>query len=393
MLFLSQLLNKSVFFQGRPYGKVIDMAVFINKTDPPISKIEILQGKNKLTIPPNTLRIEKGTLTLTSNDFPHLPYDHQDLYLSEDLLDKQVIDIDGRRLVRVNDVVLENGRELRVAGIDIGFDGILRRLGLGMIHLKPQILPWNLIEAFDYDTGNIKIKLTQNSLASLHPADLADILEEAGTKERLGIVESLDARQAARAIEEADEETQVSILENLTPDVLKNVINKMHVSQLADVFQDLNPIKSQEIQKVLDVDRLKQVQTLSRFSDTVAGGLMHQHFLQRDGETTVKELLEELKQPSYIPEVVVVTDNKKYLGIIHVKDLLHADKLARLKDIISEKKYIAPYTSFDEILRIFAQYNLRVIPVIDKDRLPIGIVMIDEVIQTIQEENERDENL
>ena len=393
MLFLSQLLNKSVFYQGRPYGKVIDMAVFLNKTDPPISKIEILQGKNKLTIPPNTLRIENGTLTLTSNDFPHLPYDHQDLYLAEDLLDKQVIDIDGRRLVRVNDVVLENGRELRVAGIDIGFDGVLRRLGLGMIHVKPQILPWNLIEAFDYDTGNIKIKLTQNRLASLHPADLADILEEAGTKERLGIVESLDAKQAARAIEEADEETQLSILENLTPDVLKNVINKMHVSQLADVFHDLNPIKSEEIQKVLDADRLKQVQILSRFSDTVAGGLMHQHFVQKEGNITVKELLEELKQPSSIPEVIIITDDKKYLGLIQVKDLLHADKLSHLKDIISEKQYVVPYTSFEEVLRVLANYNLRAVPVIDTERMPIGIVMIDDVIQTIQEENERDENI
>src|SRR5579859_5104369 len=124
MLYLSQLLGKKIFFQGKPFGKIVDMAIFINKTVPPVSKIEILQGKTKITIPPQAIRFENGTIILTTNNIPHLPYDHKDFYLGEDLLDKQVIDIDGRRLVRVNDVVLENGHELKVSGIDIGIDGI-----------------------------------------------------------------------------------------------------------------------------------------------------------------------------------------------------------------------------------------------------------------------------
>lgn len=370
------------------------MAVFLNKTDPPISKIEIRQGKNKLTIPPHALRMENGRFILTTNDFPHLPYDHKDLYLAEDLLDKQVIDIDGRRLVRVNDVVLENGHELKVAGIDIGFDGVLRRLGLGKIKFEPKILPWNVIEAFDYDTGNIKIKLTQNNLSRLHPADLADILEDAGTKERLGIVESLDARQAALAIEEADEETQVSILENLTPDVLKAVINKMHISEIADVFHDLNPVKSIEIQKVLDADKLQSVKRLSAFSDTVAGGLMHEHFLKKDGQTVIKNLMQELRESPFTPEAIVVTNgDSKFAGTVQIKDLVHIDPLALLTDSVSEKMYIYETTSFNEIIRLFAQYNLRVIPVVNKDKQPIGIVMVDDILKIIHEENERDETI
>lgn len=393
MIYLSQLLNRQVSYQGKPFGKIVDMAVFLNKTDPPISKIEVRQGKTKITIPPHAFRIENGQVMLTSDNFPHLPYDHKDLYLAEDLLDKQVIDIDGRRLVRVNDVVLENGHELRVAGIDIGFDGVLRRLGLGMVHIEPKVLPWNLIEAFDYDTGTIKLKLKQNRLASLHPADLADILEEAGTKERVGIVESLDAKQAAMAIEEADEETQVSILENLTPSALKDIISKMHDAELADVFHDINPAKAQEIQKALGADRLQQVKTLSAFSDTVAGGLMHENFMQRDGNDTAGQLMEELKQPSYIPEVVLVTQDDKYLGVVQVKDLLHADSSALLKTIISDRKYITTETSFEDMVRLFAQYNLRVIPVVNETQTPIGIVLVDELLKVIDEENERDENI
>lgn len=392
-MYLSQLLNKRIYYQGKQYGKIIDMAIFVNKTIPPISKIEIQQGKTKITIPPQAIRFENGRIILTAHDIPHLPYDHKDLYLAEDLLDKQVIDVDGRRLVRVNDVVLDMDHELKVRGIDIGFDGVLRRLGLGMIKTKEKILPWNLIEAFDYDTGNIKIKLKENNLSKLHPADIADILEDAGTKERLGIVESLDAKQAARAIEEADEDTQVSILENLSPAVLKEVINKMHIAELADVFHDLNPLKSEEIQKVLGTDKFQTITRLSSFSDNVAGGLMHEDFLQEDGNLTVHDLTQKLRERTFIPETVIVTQEEKFLGTIQVKDLIHAEQEALLSSCISERKYIGVNTQFSDIVKLFAQYNLRVLPVVDKDRKPIGIVLVDELLKVIHEESQTNENL
>lgn len=369
------------------------MAVFVNKTVPPISKIEIQQGKKKITIPPQAIRFDKGNITLTSTDFPQLPYDHKDLYLAEDLLDKQVIDTDGRRLVRVNDVVLEDGHELKVAGIDIGFDGILRRLGLGTIKIEQKILPWHVIEAFDYDTGTIKIKLRQNNLAKLHPADIADILEDAGTKERLGIVESLDAKQAARAIEEADEETQVSIIENLTPQALKNIINTMHISELADVFHDINPLKIQEIQQLLGSEKVQRVKKLSAFSDTVAGGMMHENFVKAESSETAGKLLTLLKKQSYIPEIVIIMQNQKFIGTVQIKDLLKQTPDTLLGDIISEKISISPDTDFTEMVRIFAQYNLRVLPVIDAEKNPLGIVLVDEILKVIHEENERDENI
>lgn len=393
MLYLSQLLGKKIYYQDKPFGKIIDMAIFLNRTVPPVSKIEIQQGKTKITIPPQAIRFENGTIVLTTRDFLPLPYDHKDLYLAEDLLDKQVIDVDGRRLVRVNDVVLENGNELKVSGIDVGIDGIFRRLGLGVIKTEQKILPWNVIEAFDYDTGTIKIKLKQNNLSKLHPADIADLLEDAGAKERLGIVESLDAKQAARAIEEADEETQLSILENLTPYVLKEIINKMHISELADVFHDLNPQKSQDIQKVLGADKLQRVKILSSFSDSVAGGLMHENFTQKDAKTTVRKLLAYLKEQTFIPEVVVVTSDEIYLGTVQVKDLLYSDTSALLSDIITDRKSITEKTPFNEIVRLFAQYNLRVLPVVTHTKKPIGIVLVDEILKIINEENERDENI
>lgn len=394
MLYFSQLLNKTIYQNNKPYGKLVDMAVVENRPNPPISKIEILRGKEKITVAPSAIHVEDHHLVLTSAHIPILPYDHKDFYLAEDLLDKQVIDTDGRRLVRVNDVLLEGNGELKAVGIDIGLAGILRRLGLGKLLTTTTILPWHVIEAFDYQTGNIRIKLRQSSLNTLHPADIADILEDVGTKERVGIVESLDPQKAAKAIEEADEETQISILESLKPQVIKDIVNKMHIAEIADIISDLNPLKAKEVQTALGTDKALSVKNLGRFADNVAGGFMHLSFFKEDGGILVKEVLSRIKERGSVPETVVVTNgNGKIAGIINTKDLLLTDQLAYLKEIITDKKFVFATTPLSVILRLFAQYNLRVVPVVNSEKQPIGIILIDDILKYIEQENEKNENL
>lgn len=388
-MYLSQLLNKSVYQNGQPFGKIIDFAIFENRPNPPVSKVEIKHGKEKLTVSPQALTIADNMISLPSQHIPLLPYDHKDFYLVEDLLDKQVIDTDGRRLVRVNDVVLESNGELKVVGIDIGFAGVLRRLGLSMLAHQTTIIPWTVIEAFDYQTGDVRIKLKQTSLNTLHPADIADILEEAGSKERVGIVEAMDAKQAARALEEADEETQVSILENLEPDTIKNIVNKMHISEIADVINDLNPLKAKEVQNALGAERTQKVRKLLTFSDDVAGGMMHLGFFQVNGNQTVKEVIKDMESQGNVPETIIVTNGGgKIAGVVNSKELLIADKLSLLKDNLSDKKFVYPNTSLDDIIELFAQYNLRTIPVVDQDKKPTGILLIDDILKIVEEENE-----
>ena len=182
---------------------MVDFAVLESSPNPSISKVVVKKNGNKTTVSPSALSIKKNRAVLTSSTIPFLPYDERDFYLNEDLLDKQVIDIDGKRLVRVNDVVIDDTKELKVIGIDIGASGIFRRLGLSFLFkTDPKIIPWQMIEAFDYRTGNIKLSLPQNRLNKMHPAELADILENLGSRERTAIVESLEASRAAKAIEE-----------------------------------------------------------------------------------------------------------------------------------------------------------------------------------------------
>ncbi len=395
MLYLSQLLNKNIYFNKKVFGKILDAAVSENYPMPSLSKIAIKKDNKKVTISPEAISFSHKYPLLKSTHVPLLPYDENDFYLKEDLLDKQVIDIDGKRLVRVNDVVFESNGELKVVGIDIGFAGILRRLGLSRItKLQARILPWQMIEAFDYDTGNIKIKLTQNKLNSLHPSELADILEELGTKERLGIIGVLSPEMAAKAIEEANTETQEAILEQLPSSPLKTIVDKMHLSEIADIFYRINPLRIREILGFLGIEKAKTVEKLLDFGMDTAGGIMTLDYYSTGEDKTVKEVLSELLNLVSKPEAIIVTNgNGKLLGTHYTKDLVNCDQLAILKDIVSDRKFTYANVNFSQILKIFSQYHLRLLPVVDKEKKPIGVITIDAVLGNIEERQEENETI
>lgn len=395
MIYLSQLLQKRVYYHDKPIGKILDIAVIENRPSPPISKILIIKNGKKVTLPPSVFDFYGDRLILKTQDVPHLPYDSNDFYLSENMLDKQVIDVDGRRVVRVNDILLQNNEEITAIGIDIGFAGILRRLGIpGIFKVKTRTLPWTIIEAFDYTSGNVKLRLTQERLNKFHPTEIADILEEVGAKERIGIMGVLDAQKAAAAIEEADNQTQKSIFEELSINNLKTIVNKMRLSELADILYNLNPLRASEIKNVLGNEKAQRVEKLLSFPEDVAGGLMNPSYYHIDGNITVKELFSDLSNKSLKPEAIIVTNgNERIVGIVYTRHLVNVDPLALLKDMVSERKFVHQDAHFREILRLFAQYNLRLLPVVNNEKQVLGVVTIDTVVRTIEEEQEKNDIL
>jgi len=373
---------------------MIDMAIFQNRPYPDIAKMEIERNNKKITVSPHAIGIEDGKIILKTSHIPFLPFDKNDFYLAEDLLDKQVIDITGKRLVRVNDIALEKNGDLKVAGIDVGIGGILRRLGLEKFPMRSRLIPWEFIEAFDYQTGNIKIKLTQSKLNSLHPSEIADILENAGVKERLGIVAALDTKKAARAIEESNSQTQISILEQLPVLTFKDLLNKIHTSELADIFTYLNPMKMQEIQHVLKMEKAQNVKKLLQYSDDVAGGLMRPNFFAVQKDKTVKEVSKYFSLDNNPPEAfVVMNEHERFLGVVHTKDLVGIDPLVLMTDIIRDRKFVHADLHFWNIFNLFAQYNLRLLPVVDRDKKPIGIIVLDDLLKALEEKKEQDETV
>jgi predicted transcriptional regulator len=393
MIYLSGLLNKKVYYDKKIFGEMVDFAVLESTPNPSVSKVVLKKDGTKLTISPTFLSIKRNGAILTDAKAPLLPFDERDFYLNEDLLDKQVIDVNDKRLVRVNDIVLESNDDLKVIGIDIGLAGVLRRLGLARVfRMEPKILPWQMIEAFDYQTGNVKINLTQNRLDSMHPSELADILEDLGSKERRGVVESLEARRAAMAIEEADIHTRDAILEELSSSVLGKVVRRMHVVKIANLFYRLNPLRIREILSLVGEERAQKVERLLDFSDDQAGGVMRTTFNSLDGATTVKELFGILyKEPSKPEGIVVTNGDQKLVGVVYTKDIIDCDSLALLKDLVTERKFVYPDVDFNQVINLFGRYNLRLLPVVDKDKVPIGVISAGVVLAKIEEKTKTDE--
>lgn len=392
MLYLSQILNKQLYKNSSLYGKVIDLVAKEEDKIPTITQLVIKKSGKKIAISADGVVFHKNKWEL-QKDPEELRYSDKEFLLNEDLLDKQVIDVNGRRLVRVNDILLKENGKIKVDGIDISFSGILRRLGVNnLLTGRSIILPWNVIEAFDYQTGTIKIKLTQTTLNTFHPTEIADILEEAGTKERLGIIASLDAQKAASAIEEADEETQTAILEQVPQQTLERIVNRMHLSEIADIIRDINPFRSTQILTNLGTDKVKKLQGLLRFEDNVAGGLMDLSFVKLHASEKIKDVLEKFVSEHINPEsIVVVDDDDRYIGVINARYFLTPIQDQKLSEIISHKLSVFQDTDFAEIFKIFTEYNLRILPVINKEQKVLGVIKIGTILTLVQEEEEKED--
>jgi len=392
MLYISQILDKQLYHGNQLYGKVIDVVAHEVDKTPTINQLIVKRAGKKIAVDA-TKAIFNHTRWEIHGEIQEVPYSDKEFLLNEDLLDKQVIDVNGRRLVRVNDILIKENGKLKVDGIDIGFSGILRRLGISHLFVgRSIILPWSVIEAFDYETGTIKIKLTQHNLNSFQPAELADILEEVGTKERLGIVANLDAEKAASAIEEADEETQTAILEQIPSQTLRKIVNRMHLSEIADIIRDVNPFRSKQILEDLGSDKAKKLQRLLIYADDVAGGLMDPAFVKQNGKKTVGETLAMFVTERIWPEtIIIVDDNDSYLGIINSKDFLHTANETQLAHVLSHNYAVTQDTDFTEMFRLFTEYNLRALAVVDKERKVMGVITIDIILSLVSEEEEKED--
>lgn len=393
MIYLSQLLNQPIYFKNKLYGKALDFAVSGKKQRPRLTKIVVKCKDKKIAIPFSIMSFgEDNKFALRTKKFTPKVSVNGDFYLSEDILDKQVIDVDGKRLVRVNDIVLKREQGLTIEGIDISFSAIARRLGLGrFIRGRTILLPWSFIEAFDYQTGDIKIKLSELKLNTLRPADIADILEEVGAKERLGIVEALSSQKAASAIEETGEKTQIAIIEQTSKIELKGILDKMSISEIADIFYEINTVKRKLILDLLDKERVKELRSLLRYSDQVAGGLMNPVGFKIDQQKTVGDLVILLPENKVNFEAIIVVGRKgTYKGIIYLQDIINKDSKTPLKQLITDKNYTREDRPFKQIMKVFAEDNLRILPVINKKNKPIGIITIDTVLKKINEDKENE---
>ena len=326
------------------------------------------------------------------------------LAVQKDLLDQQIIDTRGRKVVRVNDVDLTpfrtNGNvELRLTQVDVGIPGAVRRLLQGVVpyalvrklqsKLPQSAIRWEFVNLVEPDPlRRVKLRISHEKLEDLHPADLAEIMEDLSAAERQGIIASLDEEMAAAVLAELDERLTTQIVEKLDPEKAADILEEMAPDAAADLLADLPKETSEELLEEMPGQEADEVRELLEFDPATAGGMMNTDFAFVGEGSTREEVLEWLRGQELnldqLDTIVLLDSAAQFSGTVPVARLLLAASDQRLSELKMEPLLSLPTNADDkEVFETFDKYNLRTLTVIDKENRPIGIITVDDVVSKL----------
>lgn len=402
-IFVSDLLKKPVLDpKGEELGKVRDIIMIKGEPFPKVSSLIIEKRKKLFLLLWNDLNIFNRRIISAKiySDLLH-PYEYSetDLLIVRDIFDKQIVDANGAKVVRVNDVKLEGFNSAAIlAAVDVGMRGIMRRLGVerggeDMMRLFKKNLPynlisWNYIQPLEPKLTKISLTVPRQMVSELHPADIADIISQVSHKEGASFFKGLDIETAAEALSELEPDVQAAIITGMDTDTAADIIEEMPPDDAADVLSDLSVDKAKEILEHIDKDEAEDIQELLSHEEDTAGGLMTNEFIAYAPDLLVKDAIENFRKDAEEVETVyylyVIDADEKIRGVISLRDLLLARPDVRLSDIMKTKlKIVSPETDEMAVAEIVAKYNLVAIPVVDSDGYMLGIVTIDDVVDRI----------
>ena len=316
--------------------------------------------------------------------------------LSENLLDKKIVDINGKQVVRVNDlrIALLAG-EYRVVGVEVGPLARYRRLKLaGIMKLfykimgksfEDTVLRWDDVESLEMVDNNLKIAVPYKKLSKMHPADLADILENLDTNSRKQVLESLDEDLAADTLEEIDSEYKGAIIKELSDSKAVEVLENMPSDEIADLLDDLDEEEREKILINLEKEDADEVKELLQYEDETVGSIMSKDFISVNLDITVgdaRELLKEMKPDEEVMYYIYITDEQeKIKGVVPLRDLIIYDNDVKIKEIMDTTvTHVRHEDEINEAIEAAAKYDLNCVPVIDEEEKLVGIVIIHDII-------------
>jgi Mg/Co/Ni transporter MgtE len=340
-----------------------------------------------------------ATQATSQRDITKFSQRPNEILLKLDLLDKQIVDIDGRRVVRVNDVSLDEIEgSLRLVAVDVGAAGLLRRLGierpfrtiargLGR-QASERYIDWEDVDPLESTIAAVKLRVPHAGLAELHPADLATIIDQLTPRDRAGVLASLDDEAVADAIEELEPESQVDVLEELHPDRAADILEEMSPDDAADLVADLSDTARAEILALMEQDEAEEVRELLGYPEETAGGIMTTEYIAVPATLTAAETIDKLRslEPSAetIYYVYVVDDDGRLVGVLSLRDLIVAKPDTAINTImIDEPAAVGVMDHQREVANLVARYNLLAVPVVGDDGRLEGIVTVDDAIDTV----------
>ena len=323
----------------------------------------------------------------------------EELLLMRDVLDKQIVDTEGARVIRVNDLKLGKiEQDVRLIAADVGFRGLLRRLGLlgfidyilGLFRRKiPDILiGWDHVEQLKTGRAKGMITVPTKHVSEMHPADIANIISQVTSEERTAIFASLSDKTAAESLHELEPKIQALLLTTVDTKKALGILEKMPADEVADVLGDIPPERAEELLRLMKPKKSTQVRKLLSHPEETAGGLMTTEFIVMPRNLTVQQTIEKMRELAPDAETVyyiyVMDESEKLVGVLSLRFLIISPPDVLISKIM-EKDIIAvdPEMNQRRVAEVVSKYNLLAVPVVDKDKKMLGIVTVDDVVDFI----------
>ncbi len=402
--YLSDLLRMAVVSRdGERVGRLKDVAARMGDTFPPVTKIVVARNRrDTLILPWSTIRsvsTEAITLNQTLAELQPSEIEEGEVLLEESVLDQQIVDVEGRRVVRVNDLKLGSVQgQVRLVAAGVGTRSLLRRLSLeglairlwGLLGRRPheRLIGWEHVHSLDPSSQQLQLDLERGTLKRLNPADLADILGEMSALDRAKVVSSLDDETAAAALEEMDFELQQSVLDSVEDEKAADILEEIAPDAAADLVGDLPKERADQLLGLMEPEEASDVKELMKYPDDTAGGLMTTEFVSVPSGMTAQEAIGYLRKAAEEAETIyycyVVDSEHRLIGVFELRDLIIAPP-TRVIDEIMTKDLVSVQadTSHEEVAGMMARYNLLAIPVVDDRGRLIGIVTVDDAIEAV----------
>ena len=404
---LSELLGATVRdASGTVRGRVREIAVVPQDHPTRIAFLIVKTASGERMLPPDLVSSAGATVRASGDAAAWERYTPSDglLLLKRDLLDQQIIDIHGRKVVRVNDVELESTPVdshllMNVVAVDVGARGAIRRLSKGIVpsftlrallaRIPPRVIAWQFVDLLETDPARrVKLKIAYTGLAGLHPADIADIVEDLAPAERESVFETLDEEVAAEALEEIDPDIQVSIVESLDTDRAADIVEEMDPDAAADLLGELTEHDSDEILREMEPAERQEVTQLLEFGEHTAAGRMTTEYIAVSDSAVVDDAIAALKafegSAEAVATIYLTGAGGTLVGAVPLVKIAISSPAAQLSLLSDTLISCAPDTPQDEVAALFDKYNLITLAVVDEHGRIAGIITADDVITMLR---------
>lgn len=414
MPYLSQMLARPVIdADGVEIGKINDLAIQTGEMFPRVTSVAFI-GPSKTPFMVSWrkyVREYDGTKVELNTSGHNIRFSYlqpDELLLARDLLNKQIVDTQDLRVVRANDLkISQSGDQLRLLGAEVGVLGILRSLAPWLEKLvagasrfvgrplKENIIAWNYMDLVDQDLSSLKLSVSHKRLHELHPADVADILEQLTPQQRAKIFDHLDAQQAAETMSELEDEYQTDLIDDMSEPEASELLATMDPDDAADIIGDLPYEKAEKLLWLMGVQDSRRIRMLLGYKEKTAGGIMTTDFVSVSGDASVAETVEKLRAESERLESVnyiYTVDAQGILtGALSLRSLVLADPSTKVHELTERDLITAqPDEDQEEVADTIAKYSLFALPIVDENKKLLGIVTVDDAFEVMEEEHSED---